>query len=125
MYASVIISTIVLSKFSLLLFSSLSAYSLKTFPTIAFIAVAVVEGVELDPGILNSNLFPVKANGDVLFLSPASILNEGITSTSRSSLELAATGRFFPSAIFSSIVVRSSPKKIEIIAGGASCPPRR
>ena len=35
------ISTMVLSKSSLSLFSSLSAYSLKTFPTIAFIAVAV------------------------------------------------------------------------------------
>ena len=81
--------------------------------------------LELDPGILNSNLFPVKANGDVLFLSPASILNDGITSTSRFSFELAATGRFLPNAMFSSIVVSSSPKNIEIIAGGASCPPRR
>jgi hypothetical protein len=39
------------------------------FATIAFNVVIELEQFELEPTALNSNLFPVKANGEVLFLS--------------------------------------------------------
>jgi hypothetical protein len=43
--------------------------SLAAFATIAFNVVIELEQFELEPTALNSNLFPVKANGEVLFLS--------------------------------------------------------
>ena len=123
LYEFAIISFITFGKDFSVAFSSLSAYSDRTFPTIAFITAAVVAGVELEPGILNSNLFPVNANGEVLFLSPASILNVGNTSTDKFTFDDSETGASFLYAILLKIVVNSSPKKIEIIVGGASCPP--
>jgi hypothetical protein len=46
-------------------------FFLKSFScfTIAFNVVIELEQFELEPTALNSNLFPVKANGEVLFLS--------------------------------------------------------
>ena len=117
------ISFIIFGKVLSVAFSSFSAYSDRTFPTMAFITAAVVAGVELEPGILNSNLFPVNAKGEVLFLSPESILNVGSTSTDKFTSEASDTGASFLFAILSRIVVNSSPRKIEIMAGGASCPP--
>ena len=117
------ISFITFGKVFSVAFSNLSAYSDNTFPTAALITAAVVAGVELEPGILNSNLFPVNAKGEVLFLSPASILNVGSTSTDKFTSEASDTGASFLLAMLSKIVVNSSPRKIEIIAGGASCPP--
>jgi hypothetical protein len=43
--------------------------SFSCFATIAFNVVIELEQFELEPTALNSNLFPVKANGEVLFLS--------------------------------------------------------
>ena len=105
MYDSVII---VLTTFSIsfpFAFSNLSAYSERTFATIVLIAAPVVAGVELDPGILNSNLFPVKANGDVLFLSPASLSNAGNTSTPNFNLDIACAGDFLFNATSSNTSV--------------------
>jgi hypothetical protein len=42
---------------------------LNCFATIAFNVVIELEQFELELTALNSNLFPVKANGEVLFLS--------------------------------------------------------
>ena len=79
-----------------------------------------------EPTILNSNLLPVKANGDVRFLSVASFLKSGRALTPVSSfspfLDLVAV----PVEI--SCVKTSwscSPRYTEIITGGASLPPRR
>jgi len=73
-----------------------------------------------EPTALNSNFAPVKANGEVLFLSVASLGSLG-----RESTPISRTPPFFelfapPFSICSIISVNWSPKKIEIIAGGAS-----
>ena len=77
------------------------------------------------PGILNSNLLPVKAMGEVRFLSVVSRGNFGIvwTPTRSSSFSCELYGRF--SSMASSTPVISSPRNTEIMAGGASLPPRR
>ena len=81
--------------------------------------------LELDPGILNSNLFPVKANGEVRLRSVESLGNLG-----RTVAPIFINSFSFPSYGLSSSMafntaVNSSPKKIEIIAGGASLAPSR
>ena len=80
------------------------------------------------PTALNSKRFPVKAKGLVLFLSVLSISSSGISGMSN----------FIPflSATLNSVSLSESticfkrpesccPKNAEIIAGGASCPPKR
>ena len=77
-----------------------------------------------EPTIRNSNLFPVNANGEVLFLSVASLLRSGSVEAPVFNLpfwiELVAS----PLSI-SCITTSSScsPRNIEIIAGGASLAP--
>ena len=61
--------------------SKRSAASQKASATIAF---NVVLGLPIEsalPTLLNSNLLPVKAKGDVLFLSVASFTNSGNVDT--------------------------------------------
>ena len=79
--------------------------------------------LELDPGILNSNLFPVNANGEVRLRSVESLGNFG-----RTVAPIFINSFSFPSYGLSSSIafntaVNSSPKKIEMIAGGASLAP--
>ena len=78
-----------------------------------------------DPGILNSNLFPVNANGEVRLRSVESLGNLG-----RTVAPIFINSFSFPSYGFSSSMafntaVNSSPKKMEMIAGGASFAPNR
>jgi hypothetical protein len=75
----------------------------------------------------NSNLLPVKANGLVRLRSPASRGSFGSTLTpmSRMPPDLVAV---FAGAAFSTcskMSVSWSPRKIEMMAGGASLAPRR
>ena len=105
-------------------FSSSSAIYEKLSATIVLRTTFGLATEAEEPRLLNSNLFPVNANGDVLFLSVASFLKLGIVLT--------------PICIFSAflLLVASpdttscsttssnwSPRNIEIIAGGASFAP--
>ena len=76
-----------------------------------------------EPSIRNSNLFPVNANGDVLFLSVVSFLNSGRTSTPSFIFVFSAALYGASFSRESSTAVSSSPRKIEITAGGASFAP--
>ena len=73
----------------------------------------------LEPSARNSNLLPVKANGEVRLRSPPCIGSGGSTGVPRPSWPLSIARR--PRTPASS----SSPRKIEMIAGGASFAPRR
>ena len=78
-----------------------------------------------EPTILNSNLLPVKAKGEVLFRSVLSLGMTGRVSTP-TLMKLVAPGVIFcPFEIFSRISVNSSPMKMEMMAGGASLAPSR
>ena len=78
-----------------------------------------------DPSERNSNLLPVKANGEVRLRSVLSLGNFGSTLTpiSRSCFSLAQYS--FSSSKALTIADSSSPRNMEIIAGGASFAPRR
>ena len=76
--------------------------------------------------ILNSKRFPVNANGDVRLRSVGSLSTAGHSFTPRSSIPAGIDESAYPfSIIWSTTPPIWSPKKIEIIAGGASCAPRR
>jgi hypothetical protein len=77
----------------------------------------------VEPTALNSNLFPVKANGEVRFLSVLSSNISGILPTTFSLRFVLSSGDNLPSFTFSSAfktLVNCVPIKTEIIAGGAS-----
>ena len=78
---------------------------------------------KVEPGILNSNLLPVNAKGDVLFLSVVSFAKVGSTLTPTSINILSLASYSSPFKIASKISVSWSPKNIETIAGGASAAP--
>ena len=73
----------------------------------------------------NSNLFPVNANGLVRLRSPASRGSLGNTSTPVSSTPPCLDDRAPPFSICSKMSVSMSPRKIEMMAGGASFAPSR
>ena len=78
-----------------------------------------------EPNILNSNLFPVNANGEVRLRSVESRLKFGKT-LAPSFITVFSLPVYGVSLTIASIIaVSSSPKKIEITAGGASLAPRR
>ena len=88
-----------------------------------FSTVTALEQLADDPTALNSNLFPVNANGEVLFLSVLSIRSSGTWGMPRLYLLL-------PSILTESLLSSSSkaldtwvPRKQEMIAGGASLAP--
>ena len=93
--------------------------------TIVFIATSGPAIDWLDPTARNSNRLPVKANGLVRLRSPASFGSGGSTSTPTVNLLLAFDVGSPPFSICSKTVVSCSPRKIEMIAGGASFAPRR
>jgi hypothetical protein len=103
--------------------ASTSLKSFSCFATIAFNVVIELEQFELEPTALNSNLFPVKANGEVLFLSVLS------KRTSEFYLRHLILNLFFlwnnlPAVTPSNsakTLVNCSPINTEIIAGGAFC----
>ncbi len=79
----------------------------------------------LDPRARNSNLLPVKANGEVLLRSPPWRGRGGSTFAPSSIVSFGVWPSPEPDAIASKAFVSSSPRKIEMIAGGASLAPRR
>ena len=80
----------------------------------------------MEPTIRNSNLFPVKAKGEVRFLSVASFIKEGTVETPTSSLPPILLDVASPfSHNWFKTSSSCSPRNMEIIAGGASSAPRR
>ena len=73
----------------------------------------------------NSNLLPVKAKGEVRLRSVVSWGISGRVSTPISSFFLVMSTYAVPRIMESSTAVSSSPRKMEMTAGGASLPPRR
>ena len=81
-----------------------------------------------EPTVLNSNLFPVKANGEVLFSSVLSNKISGILPITFSLISVFSCGDSFPLETFSNssrTCIKCFPIKIERIADGASCNPIR
>ena len=72
-----------------------------------------------DPGIRNSNLFPVKAMGEVRLRSVLSWRMAGRESTPIWSVRLPASLYSVPWMMDSTTALSSSPRKTEITAGGA------
>ena len=81
--------------------------------------------VWLEPGARNSNRLPVNANGLVRFRSPASWVRLGRVSTPIISVPFSFERVAPPFAIWSKTSASWSPRKIEMIAGGASLAPSR
>ena len=79
----------------------------------------------LEPTARNSNRLPVKANGLVRLRSPASRGSFGSESTPISSVPPILDDLAPPALICSNTSVSCSPRKIEMMAGGASLAPRR
>ena len=67
-----------------------------------------------EPKERNSNLLPVKANGEVLFLSVVSLGNLGSADKPISKVDALEVAHF-PSMVQSTTSVNSSPKKMEMI----------
>ena len=79
----------------------------------------------LEPGARNSNRLPVKANGLVRFRSPGSAFIGGRVSTPTCRIPDSLLPVAPPLAIWSYTSINWSPRKIEMIAGGASLAPSR
>ena len=105
--------------------SSLPASSSIASAAIVFRTVFGKASDMLDPSARNSNLLPVKANGEVRLRSPPSIGSGGSTVVPRSRKEAGVFGSPSPLAIASKTLSSSAPRKIEMIAGGASLAPSR
>ena len=105
-------------------FSSMSAASLKASATMVFSTVLGEAMESDDPTMRNSNLLPVKAKGDVRFLSVASLSRSGRMSTPvfkvPPCLEWVASPVLHSWSITSS---SCSPRKMDMMAGGASLAP--
>ena len=110
---------------------SFSTFSLKAtslFATMVFKTVMGLAQLAFDPTARNSNLFPVKANGEVLLRSVLSNKISGIFPTTLSLRSVFSSGDNFPLETCSrsvSTFVNCFPIKTEIIVGGASFAPRR
>ena len=65
---------------------------------------------KLDPSILNSNLLPVNANGEVRLRSVESFAIGGRVEIPSSNLRSIVSTYSFPASIASKIAVNSSPK---------------
>ena len=78
-----------------------------------------------EPGARNSKRLPVKANGLVRLRSPGSLLRSGRVSTPIISVPFSFDRVAPPFAIWSKTSASWSPRKIEMIAGGASLAPSR
>ena len=83
------------------------------------------EGDWLEPSARNSNLLPVNANGLVRLRSPECSGSGGSTGVPRPRNDPGRDAVVLPSAIASKTPRSSEPRKIEMIAGGASFAPRR
>ena len=102
--------------------------SFNCFATIVFKVVIETAQFADEPTALNSNLFPVKAKGDVLFLSVLSNKTSGNFPTTFNFKSVFSSGDNFPLVTPSNsakTLVNCSPINTEIIAGGASFAPNR
>ena len=78
-----------------------------------------------DPSARNSNLLPVKANGLVRLRSPPCSGIGGSTGVPKPRNEPGLDCWALPDSIAANTFLSSAPRKIEMIAGGASLAPRR
>ncbi|MNQ46383.1 hypothetical protein D3C85_601960 [compost metagenome] len=120
-----IASSFFMSLFSIK-FSTSFLKSINCFATIAFKVVIALEQFELDPTALNSNLFPVKAKGEVLLRSVLSNNTSGIFPTTFNFKSVFSSGESFPVVTLSNsdkTFVNCAPINTDIIAGGASFAP--
>jgi hypothetical protein len=113
------------SAFLSLAFSRREAISSRASAAMVFRATLGPAMDCAEPTILNSNLFPVKAKGEVLLRSVLSLGNKGRVSTPTLTNWAPWVDTFWPLASFSRISVSASPMKMEMIAGGASLAPSR
>src|ERR1700737_3543481 len=79
----------------------------------------------LEPSARNSNLLPVNANGLLGLRSPPSIGSGGRTGVPRPRNDSGVDSPASPRSIASNTFSSSAPRKIEMIAGGASLAPSR
>ncbi len=79
----------------------------------------------LEPGARNSNRLPVKANGEVRLRSPPCSGTGGSTGLPRPRNFPDTSSAGLPAATALNAFSSSWPRKIEMIAGGASLAPRR
>ncbi|MNE83701.1 hypothetical protein D3C80_1805390 [compost metagenome] len=70
--------------------------SINCFATIEFKVVIALAQFAVEPTALNSNLLPVKANGEVLFLSVLSNKTSGIFPTTFNLRSVFSSGDNFP-----------------------------
>ena len=82
-------------------------------------------GEEFEPSARNSNLLPVNANGLVRLRSPPWSGSGGSTGVPRPRNEPGLEGCTLPASIAVKTFSSSLPRKIEMIAGGASLAPSR
>ena len=119
------------SFFKSLVSINASTSILKSFSCLATIAFKVVIALAQfadEPTALNSNLFPVKANGEVRFRSVLSSKTSGILPTTFNFKSVFSSGDNFPVETPSKslkTLVNCCPINTEIIAGGASLAPKR
>ena len=93
-----------------------------------FITVIGTAQLMDEPGARNSNLLPVKANGEVRLRSVLSSRISGILPTTFSLSSVFSSGESFPEDTCSSsdnTDESCEPMKIEMMAGGASFAPKR
>ena len=109
-------------------FSTEARNSLSWLAIAALIAIMAAAQLEDDPAARNSKRFPVKANGDVRFLSVVSSKISGIRPIpslsvvfSSGVILLLPTWRTISSNVEESCL----PKKMDNMAGGASLAPNR
>ena len=109
-------------------FSAASSLSLISSTASATIVLSTVFGrpsVMLAPSARNSNLLPVNANGEVRLRSPPSRGSGGSTGVPRPRKPFSVVARSAPDSMAPNALSSSAPRKIEMIAGGASAAPRR
>ena len=104
---------------------SLSVSSSTDSATIVFSTVLGNAGEEFEPSARNSNLLPVNANGLVRLRSPPCSGSGGSTGVPSPRNEPGFDGCTLPASIAPKTFSSSAPRKIEMIAGGASLAPRR
>ena len=104
---------------------SLPASSSTDSATIVLSTVFGHAGEEFEPSARNSNLLPVNANGLVRLRSPPCSGSGGSTGVPRPRNEPGFEGCTLPDSIAEKTFSSSAPRKIEMIAGGASLAPSR
>lgn len=108
--------------------STLALNNCNCFAIIVFKTIIAEAQFADEPTALNSNLFPVKAKGEVLFLSVLSNMICGILPIFNFNSVL-SSGVIFPAFTLTSkssnVLESCEPINVEMIAGGASFAPKR